>query len=55
MKTYFNFFIAILLTTSSSIMAADELTVLADPWCPYNCVPNSRDHGFMIEVAEKVF
>lgn len=26
----------------------------ADPWCPYNCVPNSAHPGYMIDVARAI-
>jgi polar amino acid transport system substrate-binding protein len=31
------------------------LTVVADQWCPYNCVPNSATPGFGIEILKAVF
>ena len=34
---------------------ADEITIAADEWCPYNCTPGTATPGFMIEIAEKVF
>lgn len=27
----------------------------ADEWCPYNCSPNSKNPGLMIEVAQQAF
>jgi polar amino acid transport system substrate-binding protein len=34
---------------------ADEITIVADNWCPYNCEPDTKAPGFMIEIAETVF
>jgi len=34
---------------------ADTITLVADEWCPYNCVPESDTPGYMIEIAKKVF
>jgi polar amino acid transport system substrate-binding protein len=33
---------------------ADTITIVADEWCPYNCVPGSDKPGYMIEIAQKV-
>lgn len=34
---------------------ADEITIVADEWCPYNCVPGSDKPGYMIEIARAAF
>lgn len=34
---------------------AETLTLLADPWCPYNCSINSDLPGIGIEVATSIF
>lgn len=34
---------------------ADVITIAADEWCPYNCVPDSDTPGYMIEIAKAVF
>jgi polar amino acid transport system substrate-binding protein len=34
---------------------ADELVLVADQWCPYNCEPGSDAPGFMIELARLAF
>ena len=33
----------------------DFITLVADEWCPYNCVPNTDTPGFMIEIAQYAF
>ena len=33
---------------------ADEISLHADPWCPYNCQPGPQP-GYMIELAQKIF
>lgn len=38
----------------SSVRAA-TITLRADPWCPFNCRPDSDRPGFLIEVARAVF
>lgn len=35
--------------------SADQITLAADVWCPYNCEPDSANPGYMIEVARQVF
>lgn len=34
---------------------AETITIVADQWCPYNCEPNSKNPGFMIEIAQAAF
>ncbi len=34
---------------------ADNITIVADEWCPYNCDPKSKNPGFMIEIANEAF
>ncbi len=31
------------------------IVVVADQWCPINCIPGSERPGFMIEIAREVF
>lgn len=48
-------FIVIISVCFCSVLAADTLTIIADPWCPYNCEPNSDLPGYGIEIAEYAF
>ncbi len=34
---------------------ADEITLAADAWCPYNCAPGSERPGYMVEIATRAF
>ncbi len=34
---------------------SDEISLVADPWCPYNCVPGSNAPGILIEIAQRAF
>lgn len=34
---------------------AENITIVADEWCPYNCAPGSERPGFMIEIAREAF
>jgi polar amino acid transport system substrate-binding protein len=43
-------FAPIFLTVAATAYA-DEITLVADLWCPYNCEPGSKDPGLFIEVA----
>lgn len=36
-------------------VAAETITIAADEWCPYNCSPESKLPGFMIEIARAAF
>jgi len=43
--------IALLGSVGVSGHAADRIfTVAADPWCPFNCVPNSSRPGYMVDL-----
>ena len=37
------------------MVQAEEITIVADEWCPFNCEPNSKAPGFMIEIATEIF
>jgi polar amino acid transport system substrate-binding protein len=34
---------------------ADTITLVADPWCPYNCDPAGGKVGYAVEIAKAVF
>lgn len=34
---------------------AKEITIAADPWCPFNCDPGTEKPGYMVEIAKEVF
>jgi polar amino acid transport system substrate-binding protein len=40
------------LTTAAN---ADEITITADQWCPYNCVPGSDEPGYVVELAKLIY
>lgn len=44
-----------LLAAGPAAAAAETITLLADPWCPYNCEPGSDRPGFMVEIAREAF
>lgn len=37
------------------IAYADNVVIVADAWCPYNCEPGSSSPGIFVELAEKAF
>jgi len=49
--------LAILLIHSlfSNLAVSDEIVLVADVWCPYNCEPNSDTPGYLIEIAQYAF
>jgi len=50
--------ITFLFLLSIGFSSADEtrtITVLADEWCPYNCVPGSDQEGFGIEFLRAIY
>jgi polar amino acid transport system substrate-binding protein len=32
---------------------ADEITLAADQWCPFNCVPADKNPGLLVEMAQE--
>lgn len=36
-------------------LVANEIVLVADEWCPYNCAPEDKNPGFMVEIAKFVF
>ena len=45
----------IILILSIPYLAADEIVLVADEWCPYNCTPEEDSPGFMVEIAKYAF
>ncbi len=43
------------LTCLAGPAACAGITLCADVWCPYNCVPGSVHPGFAVEIAREVF
>lgn len=40
--------------TAGNSASSRVVKLAADPWCPYNCAPNSAHPGYMIEVARTI-
>ncbi|MCJ8345420.1 transporter substrate-binding domain-containing protein [bacterium] len=38
-----------------STLKADNIVIVADQWCPYNCEPNSKNEGYLIEIIREIF
>jgi polar amino acid transport system substrate-binding protein len=43
------------LTCVAGPAAAAGITLCADVWCPYNCIPGSEHPGFAVDIAHEVF
>lgn len=43
------------LSVSQPAAADSAITLRADEWCPYNCVPGAERPGYMIEIVREVF
>ena len=52
MKKIFILFTIALLSSPAS---ADDIILVADPWCPFNCGRNDENPGYMVEIAKYVF
>jgi polar amino acid transport system substrate-binding protein len=55
MKTGIVSIIIVILLSFSSFLLGDTVIISADQWCPYNCVPDSEQPGFMVETATMIF
>jgi polar amino acid transport system substrate-binding protein len=55
MKYWFSFILPFLLLTFTVTVRADTIVLAADPWCPYNCEPNTKQEGYLIDIARAVF
>lgn len=40
---------------AAPLYAAEEITMVADNWCPFNCDPTDENPGFFIEAAKLIF
>ncbi len=40
-----------ILLVAATPSVADTIVLRADPWCPYNCEPESERPGYMVELA----
>lgn len=44
-----------LIGLTSAPARAETLLIVADPWCPYNCAPDSPKPGMIVEIVKKAF
>jgi polar amino acid transport system substrate-binding protein len=35
-------------------LKAEDIVLVADPWCPFNCVPGSDYEGYMVDIARSI-
>lgn len=48
--------VGLMVGAGSLVAEPRELTLVADPWCPYNCEPgDTKAEGFLVELARAVF
>jgi len=45
----------ILFVCGQSVHSLEVMTVRADTWCPFNCVPNSEKPGILVELMQYAF
>ncbi len=55
LKRKISFIILISMTVLSTIAKAETISLVADEWPPFNGVPNSKNEGFIVDVARAVF
>jgi polar amino acid transport system substrate-binding protein len=54
-KNYWYHVIIVLLTIIFiSNASGDQLVLVADEWCPYNCSPDSENKGYMVDLASQI-
>ena len=49
------FIVILLLSCAQFAFAKEKIILAADMWCPYNCEPDSKNPGFLIEMAKIIF
>jgi polar amino acid transport system substrate-binding protein len=42
------------LCVAGAMLHARTITVAADPWCPFNCIPGSSRQGYMVDLLAKI-
>lgn len=48
-------FLLALLPLFALASQTEKITLVADEWCPYNCVPDTTLPGYAVEIAAEVF
>ncbi len=54
-RTVFLIGLSSLIGLMSAPARAETLLIVADPWCPYNCAPDSTKPGMIVEIVKKAF
>jgi len=61
-STFLTLSLTLLCLPNSQIYAANlestkskKIIIASDEWCPYNCAPEAKDQGFMVEIARAAF
>lgn len=44
-----------LFSSPTAISSQQKIVLAADYWCPYNCMPDSKNPGYLVELAQKAF
>lgn len=55
---YYKIIIILLSLLISAHLSAEKqitITLTADEWCPYNCMPTGKHTGYIVEAAEVIF
>lgn len=56
MVRLYSWIIAIFLMSACPAFAAEKtITIVADEWCPYNCVESAENPGYIVEIARAIF
>lgn len=55
MKSFTWVTLAGLVLLAAAVANAETVTIVGDPWCPYNCEAVGNRPGFGIEIAKEVF
>jgi len=48
-------FVLFQLLVTPSFVHGDEIVLVADAWCPYNCDPGGNAPGYIVEIAKLAF
>jgi len=54
-KTIIFYMIYYSIFTGVAIGSREKIILAADYWCPYNCKPDDKNPGYLVELAQKAF
>jgi len=54
-KCFYGFICFVTIFCMVNDSSGEQIILVADEWCPYNCSPDSENKGYMIDLATQIF